>query len=156
MTVYLFFCICFFFFYDSALIQLFVILRSLETNIQPPPFAAHDEERFQLEGISVNTPTHTHTNTCKHRQEQDHRDESDSRGKSLAELSGPKLMRNNRILQARATASYYYCQEQRSSKHMKPHNADALYVLSLLASLKAGCALLSFSPFVTPALVSCR
>lgn len=39
---------------------------------------------------------------------------------------------------------------------MKPHNADTWYVLSLLASLKAGCALLSFSPFVTPALVSCR
>lgn len=96
-----------FFFYNSALIQPFVILRSLETNIQPPPFAAQDEERFQLEGISINTPTHTHTNTCKHRQEQDHRDESDSRGKSLAGLSGPKLMRNNRILQARATASYY-------------------------------------------------
>lgn len=38
----------------------------------------------------------------------------------------------------------------------KPHNADTLYVLSLLASLKAGCALLSFPPFVTPALVSCR
>lgn len=39
---------------------------------------------------------------------------------------------------------------------MKPHNADTLYVLSLLASLRAGCALLSFSLFVTPALVFCR
>lgn len=38
---------------------------------------------------------------------------------------------------------------------MEPHNADTLYVLSVLASLKAGCALFSFSPFVTPALVSC-
>lgn len=57
-----------FLFYDRALIQPFVICGVLKQTFSP--LLLQDEERFQLEGISINTPTHTgiHTHTLRQTQ----------------------------------------------------------------------------------------
>lgn len=103
-------CLSDFYFFSPALIQPFVILQSLETNIQPPPFRDSSSR-----AIAINTPTHTGNRRR-------------TTGMSQTAVGRvwrgyrppPKLMRNNRIVQSRAAASYYRCQEQTRSRQTRP------------------------------------